>query len=391
MTFNTLDRLLHGYFATFILLGWIIPNHIGGARFLACMVWAGLIITTLMRRQHSQRVQHRFRKVVATGFGATLPLVVAAMLWSETLSLFDDWRNGDYRVPRAELLYAAFTLPAAEQCDDKSCRLSADGLRLHCTTAKKYNTCDHAYPFAGQAAQVWHYDGRVYELRVGDRVIYDYDAQIAAFENERHDLRLGMLELIFFAALPQLWLAWQYYRLGKAMPEESGAAPQYRILPRKGERARRNCNFPPPLNRIISVARIFAGVILLPLLAVFALAIAKGTLTLSLFTTLAILAAFAVALSRYPGSRYWRYRAASHTIERVRVRRIETAYPLADWQAVAVMQDKEDEWAVCLIGDDGAKSVELERFRVFTGGRTYARRYRKQVARATGLAEWEEC
>ena len=173
MTFNILDRLLHGYFAAFILLGWIIPNHIGGARFLACMVWAGLIITTLMRRQHSQRVQHRFRKVVATGFGATLPLVVAAMLWSETLSLFDDWRNGDYRVPRAELLYAAFTLPEAKQCGDKSCWLPADDLRLHCSTSN-YDACNRAYAFAGQTAQVWHYDGRVYELRVGDRVIYSH-------------------------------------------------------------------------------------------------------------------------------------------------------------------------------------------------------------------------
>lgn len=75
--------------------------------------------------------------------------------------------------------------------------------------------------------------------------------QTAAFERKRHDLRLGMLELIFFAALPQLWLAWQYWRLGKAMSEE-----------------------------------------------------------------------------------------------RVRFRRITTAHPFADWRAIAVMQDKEDECAV---------------------------------------------
>lgn len=54
------------------------------------------------------------------------------------------------------------------------------------------------------------------------------------------------------------------------------------------------------------------------------------------------------------------------------------------------MQEAEDRWTVCLIGHDGVTTLELEHFGVFAGGRTYARKYRKQVGKATGLAEWEE-
>ena len=53
------------------------------------------------------------------------------------------------------------------------------------------------------------------------------------------------------------------------------------------------------------------------------------------------------------------------------------------------MQEAEDEWAVCLIGHGGVAMLKPERSGVLMG-RTYARRYRKQVAQATGLAAWEE-
>ena len=105
-------------------------------------------------------------------------------------------------------------------------------------------------------------------------------------------------------------------------------------------------------------------------------------------------AAFVIALNCYQGDRYWHYRAASQSIERVRHRlfhkQIQATYPLTNWQAVAIVQEAEDEWAVCLIGHDGVTRLELERFGVFVEGRTYARRYRKQVAQATGLAACEE-
>ena len=54
------------------------------------------------------------------------------------------------------------------------------------------------------------------------------------------------------------------------------------------------------------------------------------------------------------------------------------------------MQEAEDEWTICLIGHGGVAMLKPERSGVFMGGRTYARRYRKQVAQATGLAAWEE-
>ena len=390
----TLDRLSHGYFAAFLILGWLLPNHIASARFITAIVWVGLIIVSLMRHQHSRRVRHRFHKFIAIGTGSILPLIVAAMLYSEGLLLLDDWQNGDYRQPRAELLHAAFTIPAKEQCDanaqSNTCWFPADGYRLHCSQTSS-DTCQRAYAYAGQQAQAWHYDGRIYELRVGEQVIYDYAAQIAAFEKARHNLRRGILELLFFVALPQLWLAWQYWRLGKMMPEESDDAPQYRTIPRKGSStpARRNRLFIPALKPAIRAFKILAGLALL--LLTLSLASKPDIWT---FSGGVILVAELLAVVPGDGNGYWRYHAARQSIERVRRQyfrwRVEETQPLADWQAVATVQTAEDMWTVCLIGHDGVTTRELERFGVLAGGRTYARKYRKQISKATGLAEWEE-
>lgn len=392
---TTLDRLLHGYFAAFFILGWLLPNHIAAAHFFVSFIWALIIVISLMRRQHSRRVRHRADKAFAIGMSSALPLLVAIVLYAEGKLLFEDWQNGDYRQPRAELLHVAFTVPEKEQCDTSGkrniCWFPADGYRLHCSQTDN-DSCHRAYAYAGQQAQAWHYDGRIYELRVGERVVYDYEAQIAAFAQTRHNLRRGMLELLFFVALPLLWFARQYWRLYQAMPDESSDAPQYQAVAHKGGGvpARRDRLFVPALNNAVRALQLLAGILLL--LWLFSYAAKPQTWTLADAVWLVVLLA-AIFDNNISGS-YWRYRAAEQSLERVRRRffrwRVEETQPLADWQAVATVQEAEDRWTVCLIGRDGTTTLELERFGVFAGGRTYARRYRKQVGKATGLAEWEE-
>lgn len=392
---TTLDRLLHGYFAAFFILGWLLPNHIAAAHFFVSFIWALIIVISLMRRQHSRRVRHRADKTFAISMSSALPLLVAIVLYAEGKLLFEDWQNGDYRQPRAELLHVAFTVPAKEQCDSNSksnsCWFAADGYSLRCSQTRG-DTCHRAYAYAGQQAQAWHYDGRIYELRVGERVVYDYEGQIAAFEQTRHNLRRGMLELLFFIALPQLWFARQYWRLYQAMPDESGDAPQYQPVARKGggTPARRDRLFVPALNNAVRALQLLAGILLL--LWLFSYAAKPQTWTRADAVWLVIL--LAVIFGNNISGSYWRYHAAGQRLERVRRRffrwRVEETQPLADWQAVATVQEAEDRWTVCLIGHDGVTTLELEHFGVFAGGRTYARKYRKQVSKATGLAEWEE-
>lgn len=90
---------------------------------------------------------------------------------------------------------------------------------LNCDSSTGRDSCKAAYAFVGQKAIVKYKGQQLYELKVGDTLLYDYETQKAKFTRERKTAWLDALWAIPLYSLPLMWVYRQFDGWKKRLAE----------------------------------------------------------------------------------------------------------------------------------------------------------------------------
>ena len=109
----------------------------------------------------------------------------------------------------------------------RSSALVIDGIRLHCRYSDS-NDCTKVYAHAGQNATVLYQADTsignvVYDIRVGNQVIYDFETQRATFKAAQNKERRQWFFMFVLFILPAYWFYKHNKRLYEVMPKMSTA------------------------------------------------------------------------------------------------------------------------------------------------------------------------
>ena len=110
---------------------------------------------------------------------------------------------------------------------NRSSALVIDGVWLHCRYSDG-NDCKKAYEYAGQTATVLYQADTsignvVYDIRVGNQAIYDFETQRAAYKAAQNQERRQWFFMFVLFMLPAYWFYKHNKRLYEVMPKMSGA------------------------------------------------------------------------------------------------------------------------------------------------------------------------
>ncbi len=131
--------------------------------------------------------------LIRSGVGMLFFMLV---LWGTLLAAFViDRQYGDYR--SNPLRKDDILMPQRNKCFGwgGNCYFPLGQSLLRCSVfSDEHRACREAYHFAGEHAQVWHHKDLVYEIRVGDAVVYSREEQLERFEQRRREISQAIMD-----------------------------------------------------------------------------------------------------------------------------------------------------------------------------------------------------